>query len=399
MNKRVLPIICGRISKDELPPSVDFGMERNRIYPAMEHLPKRTSLVHETAATLKEWISSGVLQEELPGELQLKARLGVGRDTLRLALTLLTREGWVSPARKGRQRRVQTGHPPLRNGAASSQLPVTFLSPFPVAHRVTLLELEDLQTGLAEQGRSLRFLSPDIFDIKHPERQLDRMVREHPSAAWILYVVGERIQRWFDQQGIPTFLFGSPFPNVKLPFVVTDWEAAAFHAGIQLVREGHRTIGILEFHERFPGLLAEERGLERALATANPKGRLIIFKDDRSPVSVARCLESAFALKERPTALVLTRAAQFLTCFSWLVPRGIRVPGDISIVSLADDSWFEEFHPPVSFYQSDAKVVARHIAQRVLELVATGQVTKKSIRFPIDYVPGATIGPAPIRKT
>ena len=37
----------------------------------MEHLPKRTSLVHETAATLKEWISTGMLSEVLPGELQL----------------------------------------------------------------------------------------------------------------------------------------------------------------------------------------------------------------------------------------------------------------------------------------------------------------------------------------
>jgi hypothetical protein len=49
----------------------------------MEHLPKRTSLVHETATTLKEWISTGMLSEALPGELQLKGRLGVGRDTLR----------------------------------------------------------------------------------------------------------------------------------------------------------------------------------------------------------------------------------------------------------------------------------------------------------------------------
>src|SRR5450759_4642642 len=72
----------------------------------MEHLPKRTSLVHETATTLKEWISTGMLSEVLPGELQLKGRLGVGRDTLRLALKLLTDDGWVEPAAKGQQRRV-----------------------------------------------------------------------------------------------------------------------------------------------------------------------------------------------------------------------------------------------------------------------------------------------------
>src|ERR1022692_1726045 len=48
---------------------------------AMEHLPKRTSLVHATATTLKEWISTGMLSEVLPGELQLKGRLGgAGRE-------------------------------------------------------------------------------------------------------------------------------------------------------------------------------------------------------------------------------------------------------------------------------------------------------------------------------
>src|SRR5256885_17034307 len=95
----------------------------------MEHLPKRTSLVHETAATLKEWISTGMLSEVLPGELQLKARLGVGRDTLRLALKLLTEEGWVEAAAKGQQRRVHAQYLGASKNAARDNLPVTFPSP------------------------------------------------------------------------------------------------------------------------------------------------------------------------------------------------------------------------------------------------------------------------------
>jgi DNA-binding LacI/PurR family transcriptional regulator len=364
----------------------------------MEHLPKRSSLVHETAVTLKEWISTGMLSEILPGELQLKKRLGVGRDTLRLALKLLTDEGWVKPTAKGMQRHVLAKHQHSPKQADNDQLPVTFLSPNRIEHRGTLLELEDTQLRLTEQGRRLRFLSPDIFHLKHPERQLERLVHTHPSAAWILSLTSEPIQRWFAQQGLPTFLYEWPFPGVNLPYVVVDWEAAAFHAGLQLIRQGHRNIGIFEYEERRPGLIAEENGLQRALATADSPGRLLVFKDNLSPMSVARSLDSAFNLGVRPTALIFTRAAQVLTCFSWLASKGIRVPTDVSLVALPNDSWYAELYPSLSYYEPNTKIFSRDIAQRVLELANTGRVTRKSIKIPLEHVAGATIGPAPSFK-
>ncbi|MDE3068889.1 MAG: substrate-binding domain-containing protein [Verrucomicrobiota bacterium] len=364
----------------------------------MEHLPKRTSLAIATAATLKEWIGTGVLRDVLPGELQLKARLGVGRDTLRLALSLLAKEGWVTPAIKGQQRRVKPEHPPNAIDLKSARLPVTFLSPNPVESRATLLEMEDTQRRLAEQGHNLRYLAPAVFHVEHPEHHLEQFVRANPSAAWILYLATDPIQRWFEQQGLPTFIYGSPFPGVDLPYVASNWEAAAFHAGIQLIRRGHRILGILEYHARFPGVLREEQGLEQALATVGGEGRLVKFKDDRTPASVARSLELAFGLQERPTALVLTYSSQLLTCYSWLTSRGIRVPADISLVSLTNDSWFDHLHPPVCYYRPDVRLMSRSVADRVLELVETGQVVRKSRRVQLEYVPGGTIGPAPTSR-
>src|ERR1039457_4151810 len=134
-----------------------------------------------------------MLSEVLPGELQLKNRLGVGRDTLRQALKLLVQEGWVEPALQGQQRRVQVKHLSPPKESDKDQLPVTFLSPHRIEHRVTLLEMEDTQMRLAEQGRKLRFLSPDIFHLKHPERQLERLVHAHPSAGWFFYRAREPI--------------------------------------------------------------------------------------------------------------------------------------------------------------------------------------------------------------
>jgi DNA-binding LacI/PurR family transcriptional regulator len=364
----------------------------------MEELPKRTSLVYETAAALKRWISTGILSDTLPGERELKERLGVSRETLRLALGLLSRDGWLAPAIKGRHRRVQIGRLPPRETAVSARLPVTFLSPFSPVHRNTLLDLEDLRMRLAEQGRSLSFLAPGIFHLENVAGHLERLVHEHPSAAWLLYATGPVIERWFYQRRVPTFVYGSPPRGVKLPFVANDFEAAVFHAGIQLVRQGHRIIGMLECGKPFPALRAAERGLQRALSTAPAQCRVIIFKDDISPPSVARSLESAFKLRERPTALILTSAAQALTCFSWLASRGIRTPGDISIVCTINDAWFTEFHPPLSHYRSNCRIIARQIGQRVMDLINNGQIIQKSLRVQLEYVPGATIGPVPARR-
>ena len=164
---------------------------------SVKHLPKRTNLVQETAATLKEWISAGILEEMLPGERELKARLGVGRNTLRLALEFLEKEGWLSSVSHGQQRRVQKVEPLLGDSGAVYRLPVTFLSPYSPVESETLVELEDLRVRLEEQGRRLQFLAPSIFRLQHPDHHLERLVRQHPSVAWVLHVASEPMQRWF----------------------------------------------------------------------------------------------------------------------------------------------------------------------------------------------------------
>jgi DNA-binding LacI/PurR family transcriptional regulator len=360
----------------------------------MERLPKRTSLVTETARTLKEWIGSRVLRRTLPGELRLKNRLRVGRDTLRLALKVLEREGWVTRAVRGRQRHVVRPRGPGRK-ALSGQLPVTFLSPFPVVDRIILLEMEDLQKHLAKQGRDLQFLSPQIFHLRNPRRHLARLVEENASAAWILHFAGHAMQRWFEEQGIPAFIYGTPFPRVNLPFVVNDWETAAFHAGLQLSRQGHRIIGVLSFTDPLAGALAVVRGVRRGLATVSPPGRLLVFKDNHTPESVFRSLETAIATRPRPTALVLSGSRQLLTSLSWMVSRRISVPADVSLICIPSDTWFEEMNPPICHYENNSAMFAHYIRRRVMELVETGRITRKSIRVPLEYKPGASIGPPP----
>ena len=356
---------------------------------------RRVSLVDKTVTVLKEWMRSGLLKQLLPGEKQLKARLGTSRGTLRRALRALAREGWISRAEKGCHRQVlyrrQAGddEPP-------DDRPATFLSPHPVEHQWTLQELEETRAGLAAQGRKLRYVAPNIFHLKHPERHLDQLVQAQPSVVWILNATSEPIQRWFAKRHLPVLLHEPPFPGVALPFITAAWEGAAYDAGVRLMAQGHRVVGLFEFWERRSEVLAQERGLERALKAAPSRdpGRLVTFRDEGTPASVAQALDKAFSQESRPTALVLTRAAQLLTCYSWLAWRGIRLPADVSLISLAHDSWFNDLNPPVTYYQPNAKKMSHGIAERVLEIALAGSLKRKSLQIRLEYRPGSTVGPA-----
>jgi DNA-binding LacI/PurR family transcriptional regulator len=361
----------------------------------MPVLPKRQSLVIETAETLKTWIIEGEVGEFLPGEIRLKSLLGVGRNTLRLALRVLEEEEWLSSTAQGKQRRVQKARLLTVPKASDKRLPVTFLSPFPTVDRIILLEMEDLQMHLAEQGRELRFIAPNIFNLKRPERHLKRLVEDNPSSAWMLHFVTEPVQRWFEQQNIPAFIYGSPYPGVNLPYVVNDWESAAFHAGLHLGRNGHRLIAMLSYETPVPGVSATERGLRRGLATVRPDAELLVLPTAVSPQSVARTLDSAFRAERKPTALAFCSSSHLLTCLSWLVSKGIAVPAQVSLVCIPSDSWFQDLYPPVCHYVNNSHVFSHHIRKRVMELVETGRVVGPSIRVRLEYRAGATIGPPP----
>jgi len=131
------------------------------------------------------------------------------------------------------------------------------------------------------------------------------------------------------------------------------------------------------------------------LATADKVAKLLLFKDERTPASIARAYEAAFKLKDRPTAMVLTSSNHLLTSLSWLVSKGIRVPDDVSLVVLPNDPWYSELYPPVCHYKPNTKTFSHGMAERVLELVEFGRVARKPLAVPVEFVPGATIGPVP----
>ena len=102
-----------------------------------EELPRRRSLIDETARTLRLAIARGTWVEFLPGERELSRRFQVSRPTLRAALGELSRDGEIerSPRQRcrilngprrfpvGTDRQPRLLFPETRAGAAGTDLP------------------------------------------------------------------------------------------------------------------------------------------------------------------------------------------------------------------------------------------------------------------------------------
>jgi len=333
----------------------------------MPRLPQRQSLPAQAADIIVEMIASGDLVDTLPGERVLAARLQIGRDTLRAALEILESTGYLSPRKHGTKRRI-TQQPASTPSRVTQR--IAFLSPKKL-HELPpwmLVEVDTLRELLHSRGYNFEFLTPGIFHLKNPSRQLEALAENSHIDVWILYQCPGLIQEWFQKNDLPTIIRGYPNPGVDIPHIDTDWQATAFHAGTVLARNGHRHVGLLMPDAQLAGLRASEVGLKQAIESESYGGKVHLLIDKIQTGSVCNTLELAFSQEHPPTAIVGTRTRHILSVMSWLAERGMSIPKNLSYISLSYEQWFEYLVYPVTHYHADPAAFARSMARKVVSL-------------------------------
>ena len=162
-------------------------------------LPKRCSLIAETLQTLIEGIQSGYWKDYLPGERELSERLQVSRPTLRSALEELQGKGWISIASRRRTRILTRDGEEQRSGERKI---ISVLCSDHLANSSTqgTFMIDVLRDKLSKAGCEVEFHSSRACFSSRPSRALEKLVKAHPSAAWMVLGSREPTQRWFYRQ-------------------------------------------------------------------------------------------------------------------------------------------------------------------------------------------------------
>jgi DNA-binding LacI/PurR family transcriptional regulator len=350
-------------------------------------MPSRGNLVVECARVIRLRISSGEWRQALPGERRLATTLQVGRDTIRLALQQLERDGVLSSAEPGVRRGILNAEPPQAIGRA---LKIGLL-----AHRrleqlpqPMLLEIDRIRDALADKGGSLEVFAPSWYQQHNPAKRLQALVSEENCSAWMLLRSSAAVQSWFMHRNIPGLIRGYPHPGIEMPHLDVDWHATARHAAGQLWRMGHRRVVVLSPAQPLKGVEAAVRGV---LELGEPGFEAAVLVEDGTTAGIGRVLERALRLQNPPTAVVATRPRQAATALTWLASHGIRVPQHISLITLAWEPFLNHLVPDISGYRVDPDAVAKLVVRRMERLVAGGPHPAGSTWITPEPVKGASV--------
>lgn len=357
------------------------------LYQLMKQILQRMSLAAQTAGILRDLIAAGTWSENLPGERELCARLRISRPTLRAALEILRKEGRLKVAH-GRQTQICRKKNSVSRAAASHH--VGLLTPVPL-HRMppfVMFWVDELRERLAEHGFDLLLQINPATQPARPERALERLVAETRSTVWVLFLSTEPMQRWFATRALPCVVAGSCFPGIQFPSVDIDYRAASRHAANLFAAKGHQRIAALLPGTKTAGDHASELGF---LEGSGKKVSAQVIRHNETVEGICEKLDGLTKGNQSVNGLLVARSAHALTALTYLQRRGLRLPGEMALISRDDDDFLNWVVPKIARYACNPKTFARKISQLVLQLAKEGSAPVRKILLMPELVRGETI--------
>lgn len=326
-------------------------------------IPRRYSLATQAAAGIREGILDGTWTEVLPGERNLCRFLQISRPTLRAAMDILRHEGLIRVRGRRSTEIVASGimRRPRDPGA------VVLLTGRPL-HRQSADKVAfvgELQQALTRSGLRLVIVEDRHLERDHPQRTVDKIIREHKAVCYVLMTVSSAVQVFFSSLRLPAFVRGSRSAGVQLPSSDWDYLAIGRHAAGLLRARGHRRLGLVLPAEIRTGDLRCEEGFRDGGAACG--GDVVTLRSAGTSSSLDRRFRRMLAGRERPTGWLVLNPYDCVTVLFSIQALGLRVPGDISVISCETASVLDAVPFRVASYSVNLKLIEKS-ARLVLKL-------------------------------
>jgi DNA-binding transcriptional regulator YhcF (GntR family) len=362
----------------------------------MSSIPQKQNLPDLVLNWLRQEIENGNFKEKLPSERILCDRLQVSRPTLRIAINQLKKEGWLEVINK----RTTVRRRPIKSAQIPNSLTrrtITFLSPVGLEEMtwMGLVLYSELGRHLAEVGTSVRHISKPGLGHGKIGHHLDRLIQDNPTDAWVLYRADVQTQKYFQENAIPTFLFGNAHAGIDLPALSIDYSAALRHCLGSLRRLKHDQTRVLLV---LPDTrLAGEQQLTETFLKIYGKSaqRQILFYQE-STEDIPQLLKELLQSKHQPTALITVRTRAALSIHGLITNNcGLKIPQDISLICLEDAPFMRYLVPEVSRYHVKSAHVTKFVSSVLMQLLSSGISTPWGRRpFVPKFIKGQSLGKA-----
>lgn len=122
-----------------------------------------------------------------------------------------------------------------------------------------------------------------------------------------------------------------------------------------------------------------------------------MLEHDGSVAQIEARLRRFAGLRDRPTALFVTKTLALPTTYTVLPRLDIEIPRDLSIICREDDPFLEYLVPSVARYSSDSAAIARKLALALARLAGGQPLKFTHERLMPRFVPGHSVASPPNR--
>jgi len=316
----------------------------------------------------------------------------VSRPTLRGALEILERQGWIktSPG----CRRVILRRAPSTASTSTKKVMLLAKESEREMSRMSLLYVESLRSWLRSAGLEFEFHFHPLFG-KGASRLIKGLLpRPGAASAYVLFSVSDTVQRCCRDEGYPVVVAGSVAEGVHLPSVDMDYRGIARHAVGLLVGRGHRRLAFLTQQTGLNGDLLTERSFSESAKSFESRGvRAEIVRYREDPADIQAKLKVLWRNPaQRPTGLLIGRAHQVVTVLGTLASWGIRVPEDVSIICRDDEATLNWTVPRIGRYRFSSDRFADLLGGMVEALVKGRAIRRTSRQLTPEFDPGESVG-------
>jgi LacI family transcriptional regulator len=174
--------------------------------------------------------------------------------------------------------------------------------------------------------------------------------------------------QYLKERGIPFVLLDRYFPELETNYVSTDHYKASYEAGVHLINNNYRRIGMLAYDSQMFHMQERIRGYQDALrdhgitfepAWLKPVNLSQIEQEVRGAIDDLRSPETAVE------AVIFATYSLALNALKYINELQINVPEDLAIVSFGQAEVFELYYCPITYVRQPIGL----LGQKAVELL------------------------------
>jgi LacI family transcriptional regulator len=223
----------------------------------------------------------------------------------------------------------------------------------------------------AARGSGYRIAMEFVGPEDHPD---DGHWSQGGSQGLIVLGGGDLSAEWVQAAAsspLPVVLLDHVLPGMNLPSVVPDNLAGAHAMTTHLLELGHRRIGFIRGPSKYWTLSERLAGYLLALEQADvwPDPVLIPPRVSHSEEKGHGEMHQLLDLPDRPTAVMAVSDKTAVGAYRAIQERGLRIPGDISLVGFDDIEIGRSLTPPLTTVHVPGEEMGRVSFERLQHLI------------------------------